>query len=345
MILKPRNTAGPFLKKFKKLMKPLLISIFVFFALAAGGLFWWNNNAQAPSTDTELVDFLITKGSSATVIANKLKATGLIKNPLAFRVYTQITGKANKIPAGEFLLPPNLSLFKIVEELIKGPKELWVTIPEGLRKEEIAEKFTTVLSKEASFKEEFLSLTQGKEGHLFPETYLFPKEVAAIKIVEKLESTFEKKVDSSMREEINKQELGLEKTVILASLVERETKTDEERPIVAGILLNRLNLGMPLQIDATVQYAVASLNCKNKTKCEWWPTTTIEDRKIDSKFNTYKYSGLPAFPIANPGLSSLKAVVYPEESNYLYYLHDKKGEIHYAETLEEHNANIKKYIY
>jgi UPF0755 protein len=160
-----------------------------------------------------------------------------------------------------------------------------------------------------------------------------------------MKATFEKKVDSSMREEINKGSLGLEKTIILASLVERETKTEEERPIVAGILLNRLGINMPLQIDATVQYAVASVSCKAKIDCEWWPTTTIEDRQINSQYNTYKYANLPPAPIANPGLSSIKAVIYPEESNYLYYLHDKKGVIHYAETLEEHNANIKKYIY
>jgi len=326
-------------------MKRLLIPIFIFFALAAGGLFWWERNSEAPSTNSKLVDFLITKGSSATVIANKLRATGLIKSPLAFRIYTQITGKAKKIPAGEFQLSPNLSLFKIVEELIKGPTEIWVTIPEGLRKEEIAERFTTALNKDEAFKAEFLNLAKDKEGHLFPDTYLFPKEISAAKIVEKMEATFEKKVDLSMQEEIKKGDLGLEKTIILASLVERETKTDAERPIVAGILLKRLEIGMPLQIDATVQYVVSSLNCKNQINCEWWPATTLNDRKINSKFNTYKYAGLPPSPIANPGLSSIKAAVYPEESDYLYYLHDKKGEVHYAKTLEEHNANIKKYIY
>lgn len=325
-------------------MKKFLILIFLALILLVGGFFWWERNLEAPSNDTTLTDFLITKGSSATVIANKLKTAGLIKDALAFRLYVQVTGKAKKIPSGEFRLSPSYSLFKIVEELIKGPVEIWVTVPEGLRREEIAAKFMTALEKDESFRQEFLNLTVGKEGHLFPETYLFPKEVTATKIVEKMEATFDKKIDSEMRAEMT-QNLGLEKTLILASLVERETKTDTERPTVAGILLRRLEIGMPLQLDATVQYAIATNKCKNQSECSWWPSTTLEDRKIDSRFNTYKYAGLPPNPIANPGLSSIKAVINPQESDYLYYLHGKNGEIHFAETLEEHNSNIKKYIY
>jgi UPF0755 protein len=344
MIPKPRNTVVPFLKKFK-LMKPLLFSIFIAFVLVVGGLFWWEKNSVAPSGEEKLVDLVIAKGSSATIVANKLQTAGLIKSALAFRLYTQVTGKAKRISAGEFQLPNNLSLFKIVEELIKGPKGLWVTIPEGLRKEEIAEKFATTLDKDTSFEEEFLSLAKNKEGYLFPDTYLFPKETTAEKVVAKMEANFEKKVDSSLQEEVNKGSLGLTKIITLASLIERETKTDEERPMVAGILLNRLAIGMPLQVDASVQYVIGGLNCQRKEGCEWWPNTTVEDRKVSSLYNTYKYNGLPPAPIANPGLSSIKAAIYPEKSDYLYYLHDKEGKIHYAETLEEHNTNVKKYIY
>ena len=133
--------------------------------------------------------------------------------------------------------------------------------------------------------------------------------------------------------------------VILASLIERETKTAEERPIVAGILINRLNVGMALQVDAAVQYAIGSTKCTvQSTKCDWWPILTKNDLASASKFNTYKYPGLPPTPIANPGTSSLTAAFNPTGNDYWYYIHDNDGQIHYAKTLSEHNANIAKYL-
>jgi UPF0755 protein len=131
--------------------------------------------------------------------------------------------------------------------------------------------------------------------------------------------------------------LTFSQAVILASLLERETKTDTERPIVAGILINRLNLGMPLQVDASVQYAVG-------TPADWWPIITLNDLKVNSLYNTYKYAGLPPAPIANPGLSSFKAALNPAQTDYLYYISDTSGQIHYAKTLAEQNANIAKYL-
>jgi UPF0755 protein len=125
--------------------------------------------------------------------------------------------------------------------------------------------------------------------------------------------------------------------VTLASIIERETKTDAERPIVAGILINRLNAGMPLQVDAAVQYAIG-------TSKDWWPILGLTDLKINSPFNTYKFAGLPPAPIANPGLSSLKAAFAPTATSYWYYIHDSTGQIHYAKTLAEHNANIAKFL-
>ncbi len=325
-------------------MKRFLIFILILVALTAGGLFWWLKNVEAPTKEKNYFDLVIAKGSSATQIANKLKSAGLIKNTLAFRIYVQITNQAQKIPSGEYRLPSNLSLFKLIDQLIKGPTGIWVTIPEGLRREEIAGEFASAFGQGSQFKDEFLNLSKGQEGFLFPDTYLFLKTASPSAIVNKMVSIFDKRVDSKMREDIEASGKTLSEVITLASLVERETKTDQERPIVAGILLRRLKINMPLQIDATVQYSVASARCINKSECEWWPTTTIEDRKINSKYNTYKYDGLPPAPIANPGLSSIKAAIYPQDSSYLYYLHDANGQIHYAGTLEEHNANIRKYI-
>lgn len=274
------------------------------------------------SNDSKSIDFLITKGSSVSVIGKKLKNAGLIKSGVIFKFYVQISNSTNKIQAGEFQLSPNLSLIQILDQLKKGPKELWVTIPEGLRREEIAVKFANSLSKDQEFIKEFLNLTKEKEGYLFPDTYLFPKTATATQIINKMTSTFDKKIKDITFEQ-----------VIVASMLERETFSDSEKPLVAGIIYKRLKNNWPLQIDATLQYA----------KGNWEPVFSI-DKELKSPFNTYKNLGLPPSPIASAGLSSLKAAINPEESSYWYYIHDQSGKIHFAKTLEEHNDNIRKYL-
>ena len=115
--------------------------------------------------------------------------------------------------------------------------------------------------------------------------------------------------------------------------------------MVAGILLKRLKADWPLQVDATLQYALANFRCSQiKTDCNWWLIPTAADKKTDSLYNTYKYKGLPPTPICNPGLVSIEAVVYPQDSDYWFYLSDKKGQMYYARTVEEHNSNIQKYL-
>ena len=224
-----------------------------------------------------------------------------------------------------------------------------MTIPEGLRKEEIAEKFINTLGKKedvaATFRQEFLSETKSKEGFLFPETYLFPKDASASAVSAKLLATFDKKVDSKMKEDAKSSGYTLSQLITLASIIERETKTPQERPVVSGILFKRLANRWPLQVDAALQYAVASAKCRvQSAECKWWESLTKDDLEVASPYNTYKYSGLPPAPIANPGLSSISAVIYPEESPYWFYLHDADGKIHYAKTIEEHNENIRIYL-
>jgi UPF0755 protein len=224
--------------------------------------------------------------------------------------------------------------------------ELWVTIPEGLRREEIAEKFISGLEKQGSeimhFRSEFLEESSDLEGYLFPDTYLFPRDVKASVVVSTLRNTFNMKM-----EEVGNNYpsgYGLNDIVTLASLIEREAITDEERPVVAGILYNRLTNNWPLQVDATVQYAIANVRCKDKVECSWWPKSlTREDLEVDSPYNTYKYPGMPPFPISNPGLKSLIAAVNPTSSDYYFYIH-VDGKIYYAKTLSEHNENVRKYL-
>jgi UPF0755 protein len=188
-------------------------------------------------------------------------------------------------------------------------------------------------------------VSEEEEGFLFPDTYLFPKTASAELVVNKMKQTFNKKLSNKIKSDIKGSNYTLSQMVTLASIVERETVTDEERPIVAGILFKRLEAGWPLQADAAVQYAKANAKCqKAKVECKWWPKLTRQDLEIDSLYNTYKYRGLPPGPIANPGLSSIKAVVYPKESPYWFYLHEGDGSIHFASNLEEHNNNIEKYL-
>lgn len=320
-------------------MKKLLLILCLVFVVIAGSTTWVYLNTKPVSGETAVKNFLILKGTAASVVGNNLQEAGLISNSLVFKLYLYVSGRQKSLIAGEYGLSPNLSLFEIVNQLTHGPKEIWVTIPEGLRKEEIAEKYIKTFGLEAdaasSFRSEFLLAASGKEGYLFPDTYLFAKDVTATLVVTKMLTTFDKKAAEVTHNQL-----------VMASLIERETRTDAERPIVAGILYKRIAIGMPLQVDATVQYAVVNSKIKDQnSKVEnFWPEITLEDRKINSAFNTYQILGLPPAPIANPGLSAIKAAINPEKSNYLYYLHDAQGVIRYASTLEEHNQNIRKYL-
>ncbi len=329
----------------------VFVAIVLVFSLA---FFWWSVNSQAVSSSKEKINFVITKGMSASQIGSKLKTQNIIKSPLAFKVYLQVTGSSGKIQAGEYLLSGNKTLIGVVKELLKGPTQIWVTIPEGLRREEVAMRTAQALTKEGEeyrlFISEFLNLTQEKEGYLFPDTYLVPKDTTAAKVVSLMENTFDKKVASLGISSDGS--ISTSRVIIIASLVERETKTDAERALVAGVINNRLKIGMGLQIDATLQYALATSQLRQLgeytkeglEEIKFWRQLTSEDKKVDSIYNTYKYNGLPPTPICNPGASSIKAALNPEESDYLYYLHDTKGQIHFASSLEEHNQNIRKYL-
>ena len=328
-------------------MKKALFLIPLVAVLAALAIFWWSVNSKSLDPQGTERDFLILKGSSASQIANKLENEGVIRSPLAFRFYVQLTSQAKSIQAGEYLLSPASSLFEIVTTLTGGPKEVWVTIPEGFRREEIADRFVAGLEKEgdeaASFRSEFLFLTQELEGRLFPDTYLFPKTAEASLVVNALKSTFDKRI-AEIQDDIDVSSLSLDEIVILASIIERETVTSNERPVVSGVLMNRLDIGMGLQVDATVQYVAGGARCQGEADCEWWRPPTATDLSIDSSYNTYRYRGLPPAPIANPGLASLSAAANPEETDYFYYLHDSSGQIHFSETLEGHNANKSRYL-
>ena len=309
--------------------------------------FWWRGASSSPAKSDESVRFVITKGSGASQIAANLEEENLIKSSLAFKFYVQLIGKSDKILAGEYSLSSNLELKEIVEVLLRGPEEIWITIPEGLRKEEVAAKLASGLGLEGEayqlFVNDFYNESSNLEGKLFPDTYLFAKDITVQKAVAHMNQVFETKFAQALSEKNTY--LSNAEILVLASLIEREAFGLEERPVIAGILINRLDADWPLQVDATLQYQEGIKKCSiDKPKCDWWPTVTKQSIDTPSSFNTYKNLGLPPTPISNPGLTSLKAAANPQKSDYWFYLHDSNGEIHYAETIEIHNANVAEYL-
>lgn len=284
----------------------------------------WAVSPVNPSL-TEAQVFVIPQGQATSTIGTRLKQAGLIKSDLAFKLLVDRMNYTSKLQAGDFHLNPSMNLETIIESLTHGSLDYWVTFPEGLRVEQIADK---VLEKTANFsKTEFIVTAKPYEGRLFPDTYLVPQTASAQDIVTLLTDTFNQKSPTQ------------DKTaIILASLIEREAKHDKDRVLVASVLYNRINIGMALQIDATVQYILGKPG-------NWWPNNlTYEDLETPSPYNTYQNSTLPPGPIANPGLAALKAAANPASSDYLYYISDSSGYNHYATDLAGHNANIEKYL-
>lgn len=313
-----------------------LFALFIIFTILFFGLFfWWKNGLSAvnPADKTQKI-FVIQKREGVREIANKLKREGLIKSSVVFFILIKKEGLDEKIQAGDFRLSPSMTAFEIAQTLTHGTLDVWVTIPEGKRAEEIAEILkTSVPSYQSFWRDELVK----HEGYLFPDTYLIPKDADIDLIISIMKNNFEKKFASITP---NKTRLSKGEIVIVASLIEREAKLDEDRPLVASVILNRLNIGMKLDIDATVQYA---LGYQENQKNWWKKELTNDDLNINSVYNTYRNQGLPPTPISNPGLAVLRAVVNAPDTDYLYYISDRNGRNHYARTLEEHNKNIIKY--
>lgn len=270
------------------------------------------------SKDVTTKEFEISKGESVKSIASRLKSADFIRSSLFFRLIV----RQNKltVQAGIYELSPSLAPNILAQTLTKGLAiDQKITIPEGYRLEQIAETAGIPVK-------DFLASAKGMEGQLFPDTYFVKEGITATELVKIMHDNFLKKVGT-----IDKN------TLILASLIERETRGDAEKPVVAGILNKRMEAGWALELDATVQYFLGKPG-------SWWPNTTLLDRKLKSPYNTYLNQGLPPVPICNPGLSSIKAAQNPESSPYWFYLHDRSGVIRYGATLSEHNANIAKYI-
>ncbi|MBP9702048.1 endolytic transglycosylase MltG [Candidatus Woesebacteria bacterium] len=295
----------------------LFFGIFIVWALWS-----WITSPLDPSASFNAI--AIKPGSSVKSIANTLKANNLIRSETLFVLYVRFNDI--KLKAGDYTLSPSQSIPELAQALTTGREnEIRVTIPEGYRREQISE----VIESKLGIKQlDFLSASKGLEGTLFPDTYAFSKDATANDVVKVMTDTFAKKTAI----------LDLTQSdIVLASIVEREALTPAEKPVVAGILKNRLADGWALEVDATIQYIMGKSG-------DWWPVPLLGDRKRVSPYNTYLNRTLPPAPIGNPGIIALTAVANPATTPYYFYLHDKTGLIHYAATNAEHEANIAKYI-
>lgn len=313
----------------RKLFIPILGGlILLFFA----GMWWSHNTSPVNSADTRETVFVIQPGTGISAIAHNLKEQNLIKSPFAFRLLVMKLGFEKKIQAGDFKLSPSMTSEQIVMSLTSGSLDIWVTIPEGKRAEEIA----AILEESMpSYDPSWLSELEKNEGFLFPETYLIPRNASIDEIIALMIHTFDEKYNqvNTTGTQLTKQEI-----VILASMIEREARHDEDRPLISSVMHNRLDIGMALQIDATIQYAKGEINGK------WWtPVTLDEYQSVKSPYNTYLQPGLPPGPICNPGLEALQAAANPASTDYLFYITDENGINRYAETVEQHEANKRKY--
>jgi|SRR5579859_1865972 len=325
-------------------MKTFLRLFFIFFvsaALLAAATFFYATTQLQPVNpqQTQKTNFVVPTGQSVSVIGSRLQQAGLIRNALLFREQVWQLHLGSKIQAGTFMLSPSMSTNEVAQNLTRGTNDLWATIPEGWREEEIADMLASQQLPNFD-KQEFLNVAKNDEGFLFPDTYLFQRTATADSIYHVLRDTFDKKVTNNLAGDIQASGYSLHDVITLASIVQREARQPQTMKIVAGILEHRLQLGGGLNVDATLQY----IHGYDPVFQTWWAEPTSDLKLSTSPFNTYKYKGLPPHPIDNPGLNAINAVLHPTRTDYLYYVTDRQGTMHYAKTLEEHNSNVQQYL-
>lgn len=317
-------------------MKKLCI-LFILLLLIIGGTYlWWIQSLMPvdPQNKTTQI-FVVKNGEGIRELSTNLKQTGLIKNSIAFFLLVKQKNYDGKIQAGDFRLSSSMSTQQIAENLTHGILDIWVTIPEGIRAEEIAQ---TLKSKMPNYQDTWQAQLKSNEGYLFPDTYQLPREALITNILPLFKQNFDRKYGELQKAPTNT--LTDQQVIIVASLVEREAKFPEDRPLIASVIINRLKINMALQIDSTIQYA---LGYQSDTKTWWKKALTSDDLQLKSPYNTYLNTGLPPTPICNPGQAALQAALNPASTDYLYYIADKTGHSHFAKTLAGHNKNIQQY--
>ena len=324
------------LKLIKYKMQIILICSIIFFGSVIYGF-----TQSTTSVLSEKFVILVKPGMAANDIGDLLYKQGAIKSIVLFRIVSKIQGMENSMQPGEYVFSKNMTVQQIVAMLARGEtSDEHITIPEGYTVEQIAKLLE---EKQLGSAKNFREVAQSfvpynymindnsnvkykSEGYMFPDTYQITKGTTEQQILSMMTMQFDKQFTESMRLKAIENGLSIKDVIILASLVEKEAQLPSDRPIIAGVFLNRLKQNMPMQSCATIQYILGY------PKAE----LTVQDTEISSPYNTYQHMGLPPGPIANPGIASINAVLYPQNTDFIYFVADKQGAHHFSKTYAEH---------
>jgi UPF0755 protein len=338
-VIIPKKISPKDLKKITKIIGIILLLVFFYICFEI--------YVPVNPSSQETITYTLQKGWSNVQIADDLQKLRIIKSSYFFRFYVLISLQHSSLQAGEYNLSPRMSIYQVAKKMATGDViRDNIIILAGWDIKDIGNYLE---SKGICSQDYFISLTQkdysseftflqdkpknlGIEGYLFPDTYEISKGETCEDILGLMLANFSKKLTPDLKNEIAKQKKSIFDIVTMASLLEKEVRTLNDKKIVSGILWKRISIGMPLQLDATINYITDKSN----------PSVATKDTKIDSPYNTYKYTGLPKGPISSPGIDSITAAIYPKATNYLYYLSD--GKTIFSETLEQHNAAKAKYL-
>ncbi|HWR44911.1 endolytic transglycosylase MltG [Sporomusa sp.] len=323
--------------------KKAITGILAAAVIGIGTVLGWTLTQPAGNSG-ELRLVTIKPGTPTKVIAEELEKQSLIKNALVFRAAAKLQGVENSLQAGEYAISSDMPVRQMLVMISQGQTAYQqFTIPEGYTVDQIAlllaekklanaERFKEVAKNFAPFP--YMTANPDSryrvEGFIFPDTYRVAKGVTEEELLTMMVKQFDTKLTPDLRQRASEMGLSLRDVVILASLVEKEAKMSEERPVIAGVFANRVKQAMPLQSCATIQYILGYPK----------PELTIQDTQIISPYNTYQIMGLPPGPIANPGSAAIKAVLFADKTDYLYFVADKQGKHHFSKTYEEHLAAI-----
>ena len=316
--------------------------------------------ATPPTPAPTPVIISVDEGEGAQEIGDTLEAEGVIESAIQFRVLVELMGYDRLLQAGEYELDPNTPALNVVYRMRGGiVSSLFVTVIEGWRLEEIADALDEqgVISREeflkaavaGNFDFDFLQRLgpiTSLEGYLFPATYFYRRDDTAEDVIQRMLEATNENFTSELRSQALDQGLTVHGVLTLASIIEREAKVPDERPIMAQVFLTRLRRGMLLEADPTVQYALAE-EPESAEEFGYWKTElTGDDLEVESDYNTYRVGGLPPTPIAAPRLDSILAVIEPTDTNFLYFVAtgDEDGSHAFAETLAEHLENVEEYL-
>lgn len=320
-----------------------MISIVMLSISALGALYLVPNTFEDDGSSKVLV---IDKDATGAEIANMLYEQGLIRSPMGFRMWLALSGTSDKLQSGHYQIPSRVTVRELIELLQEGHVEsIRLTIPEGYTVGDIAIALERAKIMPAA---EFLAeakrfvpypymkgsrpTTYPVEGFLFPSTYEVPVNASAQDVIIMMSEEMNRYLTPAVKKQIQAQHMSIHDFVTLASLVEREALFDADRPIIAGVLKRRLAHGIPLQSDATISYVLGYAK----------ENVTISDTQLQSPYNTYVVKGLPPGPISNPGKKALDAVLYSENTEYLYFVADKEGHNHFSKTYAEHLAAVER---